>query len=418
MRKERRVRLLLARGWDAKLYPSWRSSCAQLARDGVLSSALQTLLESGVRDGVFPAAQASVFHQGREVDRAAVGADETTSFDLASLTKILCTATAFLALWAEGKVGPSTPVSRWIDGSPLAKHGATLGDLLAHRSGLPAWQPFFAVVLHTVPEIRRVDCPTSIRLTVRSEVRDAAARSPLDVPPGTRTLYSDIGFLLAGEMLAEAAGAPLDAVHARTSEKLGVGTHFHRLSSRGQDSRDPCGGRWDGLPPTGSLRPRPPAPGQENRWESLPGEPSRTGEVDDDNAWVMDGVSGHAGLFGTATEVARFGQRVLEELAGAGRVAPATLWERAITPAPGASRGLGFDTPSGESSAAGHLLGRTPPGGFGHLGYTGTSLWVDRARGLSVALLTNRTALGRDNLRIQEFRPAFHDAVLRALGLS
>ncbi|HZX44038.1 MAG TPA: serine hydrolase, partial [Myxococcaceae bacterium] len=106
------------------------------------------------------------------------------------------------------------------------------------------------------------------------------------------------------------------------------------------------------------------------------------------------------------------------ELDGAGRLAPASLWERAVSPAPGNSRGLGFDTPSGESSAAGHLLGRTPPGGFGHLGFTGTSLWVDRARRLSVALLTNRTALGRDNLRIQEFRPAFHDAVLQALGLT
>lgn len=382
-----------------------------------MNAALQQLLESGVREGVFPAAQASVFHQGQEVGRGAVAAGQDTPFDLASLTKILCTATAFVALWSEGKVGPSTPVSRWIDGSPLAKNGATLGDLLAHRSGLPAWQPFFAVVLHTVPELRRVDCPASTRLTVRSEVRDAAARSPLDVPPGTRTLYSDIGFLLAGEMLAEAAGAPLDAVHARIGEKLGVATHFHRLSTRGHDSRDPCGGRWEALPPTGALRPRPPAPGQENRWESLPSEPSQVGEVDDDNAWVMDGVSGHAGLFGTATEVARFGQRVLEELAGAGRLAPASLWERAVTPATGSSRALGFDTPSGESSAAGNLLGRTPPGAFGHLGYTGTSLWVDRARGLSVALLTNRTALGRDNLRIQEFRPAFHDAVLRELGL-
>ena len=382
-----------------------------------MRAGLQELLEPGVRDGVFPAGQVSVFHEGQEVGRASVGCADDTPFDLASLTKILCTATAFVALWAEGKVGPATPVSRWIDGSPLAKHGATLGDLLAHRSGLPAWAPFFAVVLHTVPELRRALCPASTRLDVRSEVRDAAAREPLEAAPGARTLYSDIGFLLAGEMLAEAAGAPLDAVHARLSERLGVATHFHRLSARGQDSHDPCGGRWDALPATGSIRPRPPAPGQENRWESLSSEPSLPGEVDDDNAWVMDGVSGHAGLFGTATEVARFGQRVLDELDGAGRLGPASLWERAVTPAPGSTRGLGFDTPSGESSSAGRLLGRTPPGAFGHLGYTGTSLWVDRARRLSVALLTNRTAFGRENLRIQEFRPAFHDAVLQALGL-
>jgi len=383
----------------------------------MVTPAVQALLEAGVGGGVFPAAQASVFHDGEEVGRAAAGVGESTPFDLASLTKILCTATTFVALWAEGRVGPATPVSRWIDGSPLAKHGATLGDLLAHRSGLPAWAPFFAAVLHTVPELRRPDCAPATRLAIRSEVRDAAARSPLDAPPGTHTLYSDVGFLLAGEMLAEAAGTPLDSVHARVAAKLGAASHFHRLSIRGQDSRDPCGGRWGAIPATGSLRPRPPAPGQENRWASLPSDPSRPGEVDDDNAWVMDGVAGHAGLFGTASEVARFGQRVLEELDGAGRVAPAALWERVVAPEPGSGRGLGFDAPSGENSSAGTLLGRKPPGAFGHLGYTGTSLWVDRARRVSIALLTNRTALGRDNLRIQEFRPAFHDAVLQELGL-
>ena len=417
MREEHRLRLLLAGGRGAPLHSAGRRSLEEPPGDRLLNAELQTLLAAGVDGGVFPAAQASVFREGQEVGRAAVGAGQDTAFDLASLTKILCTGAAFAALWAEGKVGPSTPVSRWIDGSPLAKNGATLGDLLAHRSGLPAWQPFFAVVLHTVPELRRPDCPASIRLTVRSEVRDAAARSPLDVVPGARTLYSDIGFLLAGEMLAEVAGTPLDAVHARICERLGVATHFHRLSTRGHDARDPCGGRWDALPPTGALRPRPPAPGQENRWESLASDPSRPGEVDDDNAWVMDGVAGHAGLYGTATEVARFGQRVLEELAGAGRLAPAALWERMVTPAHGSSRALAFDTPSGTSSAAGRLLGQTPPGAFGHLGYTGTSLWVDRANGVSVALVTNRTALGRENLRIQEFRPAFHDAVSKALGL-
>ena len=388
-----------------------------------MTGAVQALLDEGVRDGVFPAVQASVWHQGREVLRATAGESagsrisEATPFDLASLTKILCTAPCFIAAWAEGGLGPSTPLSRWIDGSPLAKAGATLGDLLAHRSGLPAWSPFFAVVLHTVPELRRADCPPDTRLAVRTEVRDAAARSPLDAHPGTRTLYSDIGYILAGEMLGEVAETPLDALHARIAERLGVAIHFHRLSTRGRDARDPCGGRWESIPPTGSERPRPPAPGQEKRWESLPSEPSRPGEVDDDNAWVLDGVAGHAGLFGTATEVARFGGRVLEELGGAGRLAPAALWERAVTPRAGDTYGLGFDTPSPGASSAGRFFGDTPPGAFGHPGFTGTSLWVDRARQLSVALLTNRTALGRDNLQIQQFRPRFHDTVVEALRL-
>jgi serine-type D-Ala-D-Ala carboxypeptidase len=89
-----------------------------------------------------------------------------------------------------------------------------------------------------------------------------------------------------------------------------------------------------------------------------------------------------------------------------------------VSPLAGGTYGLGFDTPSpGGASSAGRFIGNTPPGAFGHLGFTGTSLWVDRARQLSVALLTNRTALGRDNLRIQQFRPRFHDTVVEALGL-
>src|SRR5262249_48738556 len=133
-------------------------------------------------------------------------------------------------------------------------------------------------------------------------------------------------------MLAEAAGTPLDALHARLSGKLGVATLFHRLSTRGKDDRDPCGGRWDSLPPTGALRPRPPAPGQENRWESLPSEPSRPGEVDDDNAWVMDGVSGPAGPFGAATGGAPLGPRGRGEVGGGGGGGPGAPLGRAETP--------------------------------------------------------------------------------------
>ena len=254
---------------------------------------LQQLLEAGVGGGVFPAAQASVFQDGAEVGRASVGSAEDTPFDLASLTKILCTAPAFVALWAEGKVGPATPVSRWIDESPLAKNGATLGNLLAHRSGLPAWAPFFAVVLHTVPELRRPDCPAATRLSVRSEVRDAAARSPLDSPPGARTVYSDVGFLLAGEMLAEADGvaARLGACPPRRSGSVSPRTST--ASPPADRTRaTPAGG--DG---TGCRRPVCSAPGRRRRdrrtaGQSLPTDPSRPGEVDDDNAWVMDGVAG------------------------------------------------------------------------------------------------------------------------------
>jgi CubicO group peptidase (beta-lactamase class C family) len=127
----------------------------------------------------------------------------------------------------------------------------------------------------------------------------------------------------------------------------------------------------------------------------------------------MDGVSGHAGLFGTAADVATFGQAVLE-----GRVCrPPSPWAPDARVA-GSTRARGFDTPSDEGASCGPRFGRAGPrGAIGHLGFTGTSLWLDLDRGLVVALLTNRVALGRGNLRLRDFRPRFHDAVLDALGL-
>ena len=138
----------------------------------------------------------------------------------------------------------------------------------------------------------------------------------------------------------------------------------------------------------------------------------------------MDGVAGHAGLFGTAADVALFGQVVLEERAGAGRLAPPGHWALALrrdTATPGSTCALGFHTrvpgdPVGESSA-GRLVGTVSPGAVGHIGFTGTSLWIDLGRRLVVALCTNRVAgpRGRAEVRIREFRPRFHDAAVAAV---
>jgi CubicO group peptidase (beta-lactamase class C family) len=219
-----------------------------------------------------------------------------------------------------------------------------------------------------------------------------------------------------------AAGAPLDALVAeRVTGPLGLGAGFRRLSAAAAAT---AGAGAAEIAPTGTSRPREPAPGQEGLWTTAEPRPSAPGEVDDDNAWAMDGVAGHAGLFGTAADVAAFGQAVLDEAAGAGRIAPPRLWARALArdlETPGSTRALGFDTvlpgdPPGVSSA-GHRIGRAAPGAVGHLGFTGVSLWVDLARELVVALCTNRTARGRAETHIRAFRPRFHDAVTEALAL-
>lgn len=375
---------------------------------------LQGVLEEAVTLGIFPAAQAVVMHRGAQVFGGVAGnVTGDTRFDLASLTKVLCTTALFLRSWTEGKVGPETPVARFFPGSPVGDAGATVADLLYHRSGLPPFVPFFAEALSSTPELLEPSCPSATRARVREEVIQAAARTPLVAPLRTATAYSDVGFILLGEILARAGGAPLDVLFSRhVAEPLGLSARFHRLTDFPTDGR---------VALTGATRPREPAPGQEGMWGELPSRPSVPGEVDDDNAWVMDGVSGHAGLFGTAVDVARFGQAVLAGCAGEPSLAPGPLWYRALASDPileGSTRSMGFDSPSQGLSSAGHFIGDTPPGAVGHLGFTGTSLWVDLRRSLVVALVTNRVAHGRKEVRIRDFRPVFHDLVVQALGLS
>ena len=389
---------------------------------------LQALLDEGVAAGVFPCAAAVVLHRGRRLfEGAAGGATLATVFDLASLTKIMATTALFMTLWRDRVVDPGTPVAHVLPEAAVGRAGAALGDLLAHRAGLPPFLPLFAPVLRERPALLDPDCPDDDRAAARAQVVAAALAVEPPPPPPARPgyAYSDIGFIVLGEILARAAGEPLDAlVAARVAEPLGLGARFHRLSVGRAGTGTPAR-RSPGVDvaPTGRGRPREPAPGQEGLWDPFTSRPSPPGEVDDDNAWAMDGVAGHAGLFGAATDVAGFGQAVLDERAGAGRLAMREHWDLALrrdTVTPGSTCGLGFHTripgdPVGDSSA-GRLIGAEPPGAVGHVGFTGTSLWIDLARHLVVALCTNRVAgpRGRADTRIREFRPEFHDAAVEA----
>lgn len=351
------------------------------------------ILDDGLAEGVFPLARACVLHRGKEVISAGNAPDEMV-FDLASVTKVMSTTAVCLDLVKLGALQLSTPVI-----------GVTVEDLLFHRSGLPAFQPFFVEALAAWPHLHDVSCPADARAAARAHVVAAATSTPIS--PRKSSVYSDLGFIVLGELLAKAGGAPLDALFIRhVSEPLGLtSAGYRRISASLPAPRD--------VAPTGATRPREPAPGQEGLW-NVATKPTRPAEVDDDNAWAMDGVSGHAGLFGTARDVAKYGQAVLE-----GRFAPPPghSWgpDRST---PDSTRTLGFDTPSAEGASCGPRIGKKgPKGAIGHLGFTGTSLWLDFDRELVVALCTNRVALGRANVKIREYRPRFHEAVLDQLGL-
>ena len=395
--------------------------------------AVHQALRRGVDEGVFPGGAAAVFLDGKLVhlsctgdaqllpERAAMKSEAV--FDLASLTKVLATTAATAMLVGRRQLGRDDPgVRYWPEFGRAAKKALTVRHLLAHCSGLPAWRPYFLTVMAdtgAAPLFRESDAGFRARMAAarrgRALVLDLLCAEKLEADAGTKAVYSDLGFIALGRVLEIVGGHPLDRLVAKELyPELG-------LPSLGFRPLDERAKKAPVLVATGIRRPREPAPGQEQLVPAPdPSAPpcSRPGEVDDDNAFAMGGVAGHAGLFGDARDVAAFGNAVLEELRGASRLAPAEVWLAFATPdkTKGSSRALGFDTPSGESPAAGRHLARSRT--LGHTGFTGTSLWFDLERSLSVALLTNRVHPSRANLAIAAFRPAFHDAVVEALDLA
>lgn len=360
---------------------------------------LSARLEEAVARGDPPAAQCCVIGAGSVVHSSAHAISTDGLFDLASVTKVVATTSAIAVLLARGELALDAPVARWLPAfGAEGKDRVTLRELLGHRSGLPAWEPFFTWARD------------------REAVIDAVFAAELAHPSGTR-VYSDLGFIALGALVEEVSGERLDRFGRESLwAPLGLAEDLGFL---------PIGepAPWsEGRPiaPTGRTRPREPAPGQEQLY-SVPAQPPREvpGEVDDDNAWVMGGVAGHAGVFGTAEAVARFGALLYEEAEGAGRLGVGELLRSELfaedPAASGPARALGFDVPTGPSSSVGSRFGRGPRGAVGHLGFTGCSLWIDRDRALSVALLTNRTLEGRHRVEgIRSLRPAVHELVWSA----
>lgn len=299
-------------------------------------------------------------------------------FDLASVTKPV-TATVVMQLIGAGLLSLGTRVADALpelSGSPAA--GVSIEDLLAHRSGLPAWgalyrrDPWGARAPASLPP----DGPWSRE----SMLRNAASRRDA---PQQREVYSDIGYVLLGEIAARTLGAPLADAWAR----LGL------ADARARRAADPAA--LDRMPPTERVD-----------WRGVV-----RGEVHDENAAMLErvgGSPGHAGAFGTALEVCAFAARFALALEGEGDLLPATLARAMIAPRPGGTHTLGWDLRSGDAPSSGaHFGART----FGHLGFTGTSVWIDPdARAIAV-LLTNRTWPSRDHLAIRAARPRVHDAL-------
>jgi CubicO group peptidase (beta-lactamase class C family) len=298
-----------------------------------------------------------------------VGID--TPFDLASLTKPIVTATVFMQLVDAGAVALGERVSAGFpEWTGANRAGATVADLLEHASGLPA---------------RLFDAPPSSRREFEHDI----CAMPLEYLPRTRSIYSDLGFILLGFLAADRGNASLAVQFEAIAEMLALDLTFTRS---GHNRRRAA--------PTTAL------PEDVRRGRVL------VGEVHDNYAAALGGAAGHSGLFGTAPAVAGFARAVLKAARGDENVpAPFTpaLVRRFTTRSlvPGSSRALGWDTMLATSSCG----TRMSASAFGHVGFTGTSLWIDPERDRYFVLLTNRAHGGGSLDAMRNARRAFHDAL-------
>ena len=341
------------------------------------------ILERAIGNRAFPACSVAITLGGELIAQKALGhftyeisspeVSNGTIFDLASLTKVVATTSMAMILYERGVLDLGAPVVAIIPefgAADALRAQVTLRMLLAHSSGLPAYEKLF------------------LRAHSRDELLHAALTTELTAAPGTHAEYSDIGFIILGVALERLADEPLQVFCQR--EVFGPLAMSHTTFSPAKTLRDL-------IPPTADDR--------TFRKRVI------QGEVQDENASVLGGVAGHAGLFSTAGDLALFAHSVLNGGYPILRPETVLLFTRRESAPNKTSQALGWDTPSSPSQS-GKYFG---PRSFGHLGYTGTSLWLDPDRQLSITLLTNRTWPDCQNQSIKQVRPAFHDAVVEAL---
>lgn len=385
--------------------PPVRHPLAGSGMDIRLPSLVDSLLVNAIEEGAAPGGAVAIGRRGRLVLLQAWGrvdgaedaepVTDSTLYDLASLTKVLATTMSAMVLVDEGRLDLDAPVSRYLDEWPDdgAKGEITVRNLLRHDAGLPASAPLWRVARG------------------RRAFLDGIVTLPLRAEPGTATRYSDLGLILVGFIVERVSGMNLDRFAQRyVFGPLGLReTGFNPL---------------DWLPVGRAIRAAAGA-AAEAGWlgRIAPTEVDTVfrmrhvrGRVHDENAYALGGVAGHAGLFSSARDLAV----VADMLLGGGVhgdtriVAEATLHEFTRRQSEESSRALGWDTPS-EGSSAGELFS---PSSFGHTGFTGTSIWVDRERDVFVVLLTNRVNPTRHNQRHAQLRRDLADLVQRAIPRS
>ena len=352
---------------------------------------------NGVREGVYPGAVLLVAQGGeiaffqavghRSLSPNAASMRRETIFDLASLTKPLATTLAIMKLFDEGNIHLDQPLESLLNKTvPRDKRGLTPRLLLSHSAGFADWRPFYVEL-------------ADIRDDKRKELlRKRLLNMPLVYLPGEETLYSDPGFMMLEWIVEQSAGMRLP---------LYLDDHFF-----GPLSLKKTFFSSDNLP----------ARFREDQFAATESCPWRKkiviGYVHDENAYALGGYSGHAGLFGTAGEVYKLVDLLREHFLGKredylNSETVMTFFSRQDL-VEGSTWALGWDTPTPDNSSSGKYFSINS---VGHLGFTGTSTWMDLERDVIIVFLTNRVHPTRDNEKIKVFRPRLHDVIMEEMGL-
>jgi len=357
---------------------------------------INNAMTDALSDNVFPGGVLLVSVKGRVLFFEAYGSanrisgktmTRETLFDLASLTKPLATTLAVMKLVQEEKLGVEDELGSVIPRiGKTEKSGIGIMNLLLHDSGLPDYRPYY-LTLRDLPKSER-----------ESALRDLLVKEPLLCRPGEHVLYSDLGFMFLRWVVEAISGSRLDQfVYDKIYKPLGLEKIFFiDLDYKGEKGKE-C---------TGSFAATEICP-----WRNILLE----GVVHDENAYVMGGIEGHAGLFGTASDVNLLLSELLFSFHGISKnaVIDGKLTNHFLRRSEGAGRALGFDTPSLTGSSSGiHFSSQS----VGHLGFTGTSFWMDLDNFIIVILFTNRVHPSRENVKIKEFRPALHDIIMENLA--
>jgi CubicO group peptidase (beta-lactamase class C family) len=366
-----------------------------------LKKHMYNLLKRGISEGIFPCAASSISY-GLGEERKTIVTNSGNAvifpekrnlkkgdyFDLASLTKPFATTMAILCLLKTGKIGIDEKLPSLVEKKTTdEKKGISLKQLLSHSSGFPAHREYFNI-LRDIPEKRKKERLLKLLLDEK-----------IEYTPGTKSVYSDLGFMLLGEIIEKKEGCTLaDFVENKVLQPFNMEEKifFKPITAEKKKHMPPDFVATENCP-----------------WRKK----ILCGEVHDDNCYTMSGIAGHSGLFGNIEGVTAYTGLILDMWKGMKHhpnIENKDLKKFLIRQSniPGSTWALGFDTPAESGSSSGSFFSARSAG---HLGFTGTSFWIDPEKDIVVVLLTNRIHPHRENTKIRQFRPFFHDSVLQKL---